>query len=122
MRHGLAVMMVSVLVWGGFSTPVTAQTLDEFYESPIPEERAFNVPGQRASYGGLTPGVGREDVYYAFSGCNRVGWIKQQRLTRTQWELAVDKMAQDCDMEPFEGSEKEILVNYLTRHYGRYGR
>ena len=118
MKHWLAASLIGI----AFCTPVGAQTLDDFYESPIPEERTFNAQPQRESFGGLPPGFGREDVYYAFSGCNKLGWIKQQRLTRTQWELAVDKLAMDCEMEPFDPSEKEVLVGYLTRYYGRFAR
>lgn len=97
-----------------------AQPAYEQYESPIPDERSIGRPkADSGAFGGLKPGLGREDTYYAFSGCFKVSWIKKQRLRRTEWDMAVDKMVMDCNLLPLEEDEKNIIVNYLVAHYGR---
>ena len=96
--------------------PLLAQTIHDF-DNPIPEERTFLRGGDE--YDGLAPGPGREETYYAFKGCYKISWIKKQHLTRTEWDMAVDKMAQDCQLEPFAPDDKQVIVDYLVAAYGR---
>jgi hypothetical protein len=90
---------------------------DQQYQSPIPEDRTFLRKDDK--YEGLAPGEGREDTFYAFQNCFKIGWIKRQKLTRTEWDMAVDQMVKDCKMDPLEAEEKETIVNYLATNYGR---
>jgi len=87
------------------------------YQSPIPDERTFLRSDDK--YEGLAPGEGRESTFYAFQNCFKIGWIKRQKLTRTEWDLAVDQMLRDCKQEPLEADEKESIVEYLATNYGR---
>ena len=87
------------------------------YQSPIPEERTFLRSDDK--YDGLTPGEGRESTFYTFQNCFKIGWIKRQKLTRTEWDLAVDQMLKDCKQEPLEADEKATIVEYLATNYGR---
>ncbi|MGE0668860.1 MAG: hypothetical protein AB7O49_20075 [Sphingomonadales bacterium] len=107
----LGAALVGLLVGAAMAQPETQ------YQSPIPEERTFLV--DRDKYEGLTPGEGRETTFYAFQNCFKIGWIKRQRLTRTEWELAVDQMMKDCNQEPLDADEKEQIVEYLATNYGR---
>jgi cytochrome c len=98
------------------SPALMAQTIHDF-DNPIPEQRTFLRDSEE--YEGLKAGPGREETYYAFKGCYKIGWIKRQTLTRTQWDMAVDKMAQECNLEPFAPDDKQVIVDYLVAAYGR---
>jgi len=116
MKSILTGLAVALLCTAG----ARAQPAYEQYDSPIPDEPTFmRSHGSGQNFDGLRPGLGREETYYLFSGCLKIGWIKQQRLRRTEWEMAVDKMAMDCKLDPLEGDERDIVVNYLVRNYGR---
>ncbi len=114
--------VVGLVVAAFHAAPASAQPGYEPYDSPIPEERTLGRDINRSdsgSFGGLKPGLGREDTYYAFSGCFKVGWIKRQNLRRTEWDMAVDKLVLDCNLLPLGEEEKTIIVNYLVANYGR---
>jgi hypothetical protein len=115
MKHILtlvgALLLVIALAW--------AQA-DEGYYGGLPDDQQSYKEKKAEAFSGLAPGIGREDTHYAFSGCRKVDWIKKQRLTETQWDMAVDKLALDCGMDPLEPEEKEVIVEYLTRYYGRF--
>lgn len=87
------------------------------YQSPIPEERTFLRNNDQ--FEGLAPAPGREETFYAFRNCFKIGWIKRQKLTRTEWDMAVDQMLKDCNQDPLDADEKEIIVDYLATNYGR---
>lgn len=110
-------LVLGAVLVGLMSGGAVAQTIDDQYQSPIPEERTFLRNSDK--YEGLVPDVGREETFHTFKGCFKIGWIKRQKLTRTEWELAVDQMAKECSMEPLEAEEKAIIVEYLARNYGR---
>ncbi|MBI1182530.1 MAG: hypothetical protein GC201_18465 [Alphaproteobacteria bacterium] len=93
-----------------------AQTIHDF-DNPIPEERTFLHNNDQ--FEGLKPGPGREETYYAFKDCFKIGWIKRQNLTRTQWDMAVDQMVKQCNLEPFAPDDKKVIVDYLVASYGR---
>ena len=109
-------LMLGAVLTGLLAATAMAQPETQ-YESPIPEERTFLRKDDK--YEGLTPGEGRESTVYAFQNCYKIGWIKRQRLTRTEWELAVDKMIEECKAAPLEADEKETIVEYLAANYGR---
>jgi hypothetical protein len=113
----MKMMLMSATVLGLLAGSALAQTIDDQYQSPIPEERTFLQKDDK--YEGLSAGPGREDTYYAFRNCFKIGWIKRQKLTRTEWELAVDQMISDCKQEPLEADEKQTIVDYLVTYYGR---
>ena len=113
-------LLIAAALVLGTSGGAWAQAMDQYNDSPIPDERSFQTQ-KKEQYGGLAQGVGREEVFYLFDGC-KLEWIKQQKLTRTQWDMAVDKMAIDCKLGGLDPEEKELVVNYLTRNYGRFGR
>jgi hypothetical protein len=113
-------LLLEAVLLGILSTSAaTAGTLDDQYQSPIPDERTFLRKDDQ--YEGLAAGPGREDTFYTFRKCFKIGWIERQHLTRTEWDLAVDQMLKDCKQEPLEADEKETIVEYLATYYGRGG-
>ena len=86
------------------------------HDSPIPEVQKRHTIGRE--YEGLKPGLGREEVYFAFSPCLKVGWIKRQAMAADQWRVEVQKMAEQCRIAPLSASESDVMVNYLATYYG----
>ena len=89
---------------------------EEFGDSPIPpvEERKVLL----ADYGGLLPGGGREEVFYACSGCHSVGRIKRSRMSRKQWDATLARLIADKAVPPLEPDERTIFLDYLAEQYG----
>jgi hypothetical protein len=110
-------LLLGAVLLGLLSASAAAQTLDDQYQSPIPDDRSFMRNDDK--YEGLAAGPGREDTYYTFRNCFKIGWIKRQKMTRTEWDMAVDQMLKDCKQEPLDADEKETIVEYLTTYYGR---
>ena len=113
----MKMLLMGVAMAGVLTGTAFAQSLDDQYQSPIPEQRTFLQKDDK--YEGLVAGPGREDTYYAFRNCFKIGWIKRQKLTRTEWDMAVDQMMVDCKQEPLEADERETIVDYLVTNYGR---
>ena len=107
----MGAVLVGLLAGTAMAQPETQ------YQSPIPEERSFLRKDDK--YDGLAAGEGREDTFYTFQNCFKIGWIKRQKLTRTEWDMAVDQMLKDCKQEPLEPDQKQTIVDYLVANYGR---
>jgi len=86
------------------------------YSSPIPEPEL--APTLSREYDGLKPGLGREEVYFAFSPCLKTGWIKRQSLPAKQWAIEVEKMATRCGIAPLGEDETGVIIDYLATNYG----
>jgi len=84
--------------------------------NPIPNLETRHTHGK--DYDGLTPGRGREEVYYAFSPCLKTAWILRQQLTLTEWQAEISKMAIQCGIAPLAAGESQIMSEYLVRYYG----
>jgi hypothetical protein len=84
--------------------------------SPIPDTETRHTYGK--DYDGLTPGRGREEVYYAFSPCLKTAWILQQQLTPSEWQVQIAEMAAQCGIAPLGADESGAMLEYLARYYG----
>jgi hypothetical protein len=68
----------------------------------------------------LPPGPGKAEVEAACYQCHAADLLAQQRLTEKQWTASVEKMMRwGANVPP---SQKDIIVAYLTRHYGPKNR
>ncbi len=67
-------------------------------------------------YGGLVPGEGREDVFYACQACHSLKLVLQQRLSRDSWAETLDWMVEEQGMPPLEPDERERILGYLARY------
>jgi hypothetical protein len=72
-----------------------------------------------ADYGGLPDGEGREHVFLRCSVCHSVMLVRQQRLSREDWDELLDWMVEDQGMAPVEGGERRLLLDYLGTYLGR---
>ncbi len=71
-------------------------------------------------FGGLPSGPGREAVFYLCSACHSIKLVKQQRLTRDDWDEALHYMVEEHEMAEPEGEDRRVLLDYLGTYLGRY--
>ncbi len=90
--------------------------LSDEFDSPIPPESYFR--NTKNYFGGLVPGAGREETFYAFDGCMKIDWILKQRKTRSEWLVAIQGLKAECDLDPVGSSEYNLSLNYLAANYG----
>ena len=112
----VAATLVVLIATPAALAQVHDQDRDVGYSSPIPNRDVSPTLGKE--YDGLKPGLGREEVYFAFSPCLKTGWIKRQFLSAKQWRIEVDKMATQCGIAPLGEDETGVIVNYLATNYG----
>ena len=72
----------------------------------------------RSDYGGLKPGFGREETFYACTGCHSVGRIKRANMSREDWVSTLNRLIAERNMPELDGSERQIIFNYLAKNYG----
>ena len=91
---------VLLLAGGGFAAPAAGQQEEEF------------------DYGGLTPGPGREAVYYTCRACHSLKQFTQQRMSRDEWDAVIDRMVEANEMAPPEPFVRTLMLAYLATHFG----
>jgi hypothetical protein len=75
--------------------------------------------GQDDEFEGLPAGPGREATFYACSACHSIKLVKQQRLTRADWDEALVYMTEEMEMPEPEPAERTRILDYLGRYLGR---
>ena len=69
---------------------------------------------------GLPPGQGREDVFYRCAACHSLMIVRQQGLSRADWDESLEWMVEEQGMTPIEDeATRERVLDYLTKHFGR---
>ncbi|HEY4253743.1 MAG TPA: hypothetical protein VGM87_21220 [Roseomonas sp.] len=66
----------------------------------------------------LPAGTGREETFYACTACHNTAIIRRSRLPRAQWDGLMDWMTEKHGMAPLEGEQRQVIVDYLARHFG----
>ena len=64
-------------------------------------------------------GPGREEAGYACIACHSLAIVKQQGLSRNDWDELLDWMIEEQGMVELETSERIVILNYLAVHFGR---
>ena len=82
-------------------------------------ERTASGIGEAEEYGGLPEGPGREEVFYACQACHSLAIVKQQGLNRDSWDESLVDMVEEREMDPLDPEDRNLILNYLTTHYGR---
>ena len=82
-------------------------------------ERTASGTGEAEEYGGLAKGPGREEVFYACQACHSLAIVKQQGLNRDSWDESLVDMVEEREMDPLDPEDRNLILNYLTTHYGR---
>ena len=66
----------------------------------------------------LPAGPGQEETFYACTACHSTAIIRRSGLPRPQWDGLMDWMTEKHGMNPLEGEERRVIVDYLARHFG----
>jgi len=66
----------------------------------------------------LPAGNGQEEVFYACTACHSTAIIRRSAFPRTQWDGLMDWMTEKHGMNPLEGEERKLIVDYLAQHFG----
>ena len=70
----------------------------------------------------LADGEGRSEVFGYCTACHNTALIRRSAFTRDRWDELMDWMAEKHGMNPLEGEFRDIIVDYLARHYGPRAR
>jgi cytochrome c553 len=66
----------------------------------------------------LAEGEGRSETFGYCTACHNTALIRRSGFSRPQWDGLMDWMAERHGMNPLEGEFRQIIVDYLARHYG----
>ncbi len=66
----------------------------------------------------LPAGNGQEEVFYACTACHSTAIIRRSAFPRAQWDGLMDWMTEKHGMNPLEGEERKLIVDYLAQHFG----
>lgn len=69
-------------------------------------------------YGNLPEGEGREAVYFTCRACHSLEQFTDRSLSREEWDDLLEKMVASKGMASPEPWARELMVNYLTDHFG----
>lgn len=69
-------------------------------------------------WGGLPPGPGREEVYYACTACHSIRMVTQQGLNRKRWDDTLVWMVEEQGMDALAAEERNLILDYLAEHFG----
>ena len=64
-------------------------------------------------------GAGREETGYACIACHSLAIVKQQGLSREDWDDLLDWMIEEQGMAELETDERSLILDYLAEHFGR---
>lgn len=65
----------------------------------------------------LPTGKGQEETFIACTACHGLALVKAQGMDRRQWNDSVQFMIDRHNMAELSPEERELIVDYLARHY-----
>lgn len=75
---------------------------------------------QTDSFGDDWPiGVGREETGYVCNGCYSLAIVKQQGLSREDWDELLLWMVEEQGMAELSGEVRDKILGFLSTHFGR---
>lgn len=66
----------------------------------------------------LPAGPGQEEVFYTCTACHSSAIIRRSGFRRDQWDGLMDWMTEKHGMNPLEGADRALIVDYLAQHFG----
>ena len=67
-------------------------------------------------------GTGRDETFYSCTACHGFKIVAQQGLNRRQWEESLDLMVAKHKMNPLDGDDRKIVLDYLETTYPPRGK
>ncbi len=72
-----------------------------------------------AKWQGLPPGLGRDDIFYRCIACHSLMIVKQQGLSRADWDESLEWMVEEQGMPTIEDENiRNRMLDYLSAHFG----
>jgi len=65
----------------------------------------------------LPEGPGREETFYACAACHGLAIVKQQGMSRIQWDASIDWMIERHGMAEPDEAERNTILDYLTAQF-----
>lgn len=65
----------------------------------------------------LPPGPGRDETFYACAACHGTAIVKQQGMTRPQWDASIDWMIERHGMAKPDQAERDVILDYLVSQF-----
>jgi hypothetical protein len=73
-------------------------------------------PGEEAPES-FPEGPGREETFYACTACHNFKLVAAQGMNRRQWEDSLEWMVSRHGMNPLEGDDRKLVLDYLERTF-----
>lgn len=94
---------------------VTLLMLAAMTSAPAQQPRTFTPTDESPE--DLPAGNGREETFYACTACHGFRLVSAQGMTRTQWDDSLNWMTARHGMNPLEGADRKLILDYLETHY-----
>ena len=60
----------------------------------------------------------RDEVFYFCTACHSSRLVRNQTMTRGQWDTTLTWMTERHNMPPLEGDDRQRFLDYLTQAFG----
>ncbi len=107
----LQVLLVAIIMIGAVGFYVTSSLATADATSNVVE------PDELAQWG-LPLDLGREEVEVYCSACHSLRLVAQQGLTKGDWDELFDWMVEEQEMEEMPAEDRNLVLNYLSKHRG----
>lgn len=87
-----------------------------------PQTTTTATPATAFDFGGLPPGAGQAEVFASCSACHSLMLVKQQGLSRERWTQTLEWMVEEQGMDELSPQRFEIILDYLSEHFGESAR
>ncbi len=86
--------------------------------APATTAAATPAAEEEEDFGGLPPGIGREETHAICGACHSLRLVTQQGLDADRWDGLMDWMTEKQGMAELDKAERQRIVAYLTEHFG----
>ncbi|HEX7006782.1 MAG TPA: hypothetical protein VF274_06575 [Alphaproteobacteria bacterium] len=62
-------------------------------------------------------GPGRDETFYLCTACHSGALIRQQGMSREQWDESISWMTERHGMPKLDGEDRRVVLDYLTRTF-----
>jgi len=77
-----------------------------------------SAPPEPEDFGVMVTAPGASETFDACTPCHSERIVVQQGLKREQWDELLDWMVEEHEMEPIEGDDRTVILDYLAKNYG----
>lgn len=78
----------------------------------------ISVAQETSPFDGLPADTGQVEVFAFCSACHSMMIVKQQNLSREDWEETLEWMVEEQGMDEMPADIRPIVLDYLAKHYG----